>query len=109
MGCCGMPNSSERSSVWNPLGLSSELTGTSKSRGRRRVGARRCGDLPRPQCGKKLSLYDPKEEREWRHLDTMQLPTWVHAKVLRVECHDHGVKHVDTSGAEPGSRFTKLF
>ena len=42
-----------------------------------------------PQCGKKPSLYDHKEDREWRHLSTMKLQTWVHAKVPRVECHDH--------------------
>ena len=65
--------------------------------------------FPCPQCGKKLSLYDHKEEREWRHLDTMQLQTWVHAKVPRVECHDHGVKQVEVPWAEPGSRFTKFF
>jgi transposase len=62
-----------------------------------------------PQCGKKLALYDHKEEREWRHLDTMQLQTWVHAKVPRVECPDDGVKQVEVSWAESGSRFTKFF
>ena len=65
--------------------------------------------FPCPQCGKKHSLYDHKEEREWRHLDTMQLQTWVHAKVPRVACPDHGVKQADVSWAEPGSRFTKFF
>ncbi|MCI4323655.1 MAG: ISL3 family transposase [Thermoplasmata archaeon] len=65
--------------------------------------------FPCPQCGKKLTLYDQKEEREWRHLDTMQLQTWVHAKVPRVECPDHGVKQVEVSWAESGSRFTKFF
>ncbi len=42
-------------------------------------------------------------------MGTMQLPTRVHAMVPRVECHDHGVKQVDISWGEPGSRFTKLF
>jgi transposase len=65
--------------------------------------------FPCPQCGKKLTLYDHKEEREWRHLDTMQLQTWVHAKVPRVECPDHGVKQTEVSWAESGSRFTKFF
>jgi transposase len=67
------------------------------------------GSFACPQCGKKLSLYDHKEEREWRHLDTMQLQTWVHARMPRVECPDHGVKQVEVSWAEPGSRFTKFF
>ena len=65
--------------------------------------------FPCPQCGKKLSLYDSKEEREWRHLDTMQLQTWVHARMPRVECPHHGVKQVDVSWVEPNSRFTKFF
>lgn len=65
--------------------------------------------FPCPQCGEKLSLYDHKEEREWRHLDMMQLQTWVHAKMPRVQCPDHGVKQVDVSWAESGSRFTKFF
>ena len=65
--------------------------------------------FPCPQCGKKLSLYDHKEEREWRHLDTMQLQTWVHARMPRVECPHHGVKQVDVSWAEPNSRYTKFF
>lgn len=62
-----------------------------------------------PQCGKKLPAYDHKDERLWRHLDTMQLQTWVHARPPRVECPDHGVRQSEVPWAEPGSRFTKFF
>lgn len=36
--------------------------------------------FPCPECLKKLPLYDHKDERKWRHLDTMQLQTWGHAR-----------------------------
>ncbi|MGI0156743.1 MAG: ISL3 family transposase, partial [Thermoplasmata archaeon] len=62
-----------------------------------------------PECGKRFSIYDHSEEREWRHLDTMQFQTWVHAKLPRVECPDHGVKQVEPTWAEPGSRYTSDF
>lgn len=64
---------------------------------------------PCPVCQKKFPGYDHKEERVWRHLDTMQFQTWVHARLPRVECPDHGVKQVEVSWAEAGSRFTKFF
>lgn len=62
-----------------------------------------------PPCGKKLPAYDHKEERVWRHLDTMAFQTWVHARPPRVECPDHGVRQVEVPWAESGSRFTKFF
>lgn len=62
-----------------------------------------------PLCQKKLSVYDHKEERLWRHLDTMQFQTRVHARPPRVKCPDHGVRQMGVSWAEEGSRFTKLF
>ena len=64
---------------------------------------------PCPACTKKLSAYDHKEERIWRHLDTMAFQTWVHARPPRVECPNHGVKQVDVPWAEPNSHFTKFF
>ena len=45
----------------------------------------------------------------WRHLDTVQFQIWVHARLPRVECADHGVKRVEAFWAEVGSRFMKLF
>jgi transposase len=64
---------------------------------------------PCPECKTDLPLYDHSEERSWRHLDTMQFKTFLHARPPRVECPDHGVKQVELPWAEPHSRFTVLF
>src|SRR5437879_12324711 len=48
-------------------------------------------------------------EREWRHLDTCQYRTILHAAPPRLQCPEHGVRVVKLSWAEPGSRFTALF
>ncbi len=64
---------------------------------------------PCPECGKRLPAYDHKDERVWRHLDTMAFQTWVHARPPRVECQEHGVRQAGVPWAEPNSRFTKFF
>jgi len=62
-----------------------------------------------PECGKKASVYDHSDERVWRHLNTCQFGTYIHARLPRVRCPEHGVKQVSAPWAEPGSRFTVLF
>jgi transposase len=64
---------------------------------------------PCPDCGAVLSIYDHSEERTWRHLDSMQFKTILHARVPRVQCTEHGVKQVKLPWAEPRSRFTAMF
>ena len=64
---------------------------------------------PCSQCGKLLSLYDHSEERVWRHLDSCQFMTYLHARPPRVQCPEHGVRQVELSWAQPRSRFTVLF
>lgn len=61
-----------------------------------------------PECGAHCPRYDSRA-REWRHLDTCQLQTFIRADVPRVECSEHGVKQVRAPWAEPGSRFTAIF
>jgi transposase len=61
-----------------------------------------------PECGKSMSCYDHAEERVWRHLDTCQYQTHLHARIPRVKCPEHGVKQVRVPWAEPHSRFTML-
>jgi transposase len=61
-----------------------------------------------PQCGCELSCYDHAPEREWRHLDTCQFMTLVHARIPRVKCPEHGVVQVKVPWAEPHGRFTIL-
>jgi len=63
---------------------------------------------PCPECGKELAIYDHAEERTWRHLDTCQFKTYVHARIPRVDCDKHGVKRVKVPWAEKGSRMTLL-
>jgi len=62
-----------------------------------------------PECGRGCGLYDHQPERSWRHLDTCQYRTVLHAKLPRVNCPEHGPRVVRVSWAEPHSRFTALF
>ncbi|MEZ0228736.1 MAG: ISL3 family transposase [Planctomycetota bacterium] len=63
-----------------------------------------------PECGEsKLPLYDHSEERTWRHLDSCQFLTFLHARPPRVSCPTHGVRQARLPWAEPRSRFTALF
>lgn len=61
-----------------------------------------------PQCGRELSCRDHAEERMWRHLDTCQFQTHLHARIPRVECPEHGVVQVRVPWAQARSRFTLL-
>lgn len=61
------------------------------------------------ECGTLGPLYDHQPEREWRHLDTCQYRTILHAAPPRMQCPEHGVRVAKLSWAEPGSRFTALF
>ena len=62
-----------------------------------------------PECGKGCRIYDHREERQWRHLDTMQFQTILHCRIPRVSCSEHGTKSIDFPWAEKNSRFTALF
>ena len=64
---------------------------------------------PCPDCRTELPIYDHSPERVWRHLDTCQFKTYLHARVLRVDCPTHGVRQVSVTWAEARSRFTALF
>ena len=59
-----------------------------------------------PECGQGAPLYDHAEERLWRHLNTCQCQTFVHARLPRTKCADHGVRQVLAPWAGPGSQFT---
>ena len=61
------------------------------------------------ECGARGQPYDHQAEREWRHLDTCQYQTILHARPPRAECPEHGVRVVKLPWAEPSSRFTALF
>jgi transposase len=62
-----------------------------------------------PECGRQSALYDHQPERTWRHLDTMQYTTLLHARPPRVNCEEHGPRAARLPWADPKSRFTLLF
>jgi transposase len=62
-----------------------------------------------PECGKKASVYDHSDERVWRHLNTCQFGTYIHCRLPRIRCPEHGVRQLPAPWAEPGSRFTLLY
>ena len=64
---------------------------------------------PCPECEKACGLHDHDAERVWRHLDSCGFGTFLHARVPRVRCPEHGVRQVRVPWAEPSSRFTALF
>jgi transposase len=64
---------------------------------------------PCPECGAMGSLYDHAPERAWRHLDSCQFKTFLHARPPRINCREHGVRQVRLPWAEESSRFTLLF
>lgn len=65
-------------------------------------------EWPCAECGASCALYDHQPERQWRHLDTCQYRTILHAAPARSECHEHGVRVVKLPWAEANSRFTAL-
>ena len=62
-----------------------------------------------PECGEPCPLYDHQPERCWRHLDTCQYRTILHAEPPRSNCPEHGPRAVKLPWAEPSSRFTAMF
>ena len=69
---------------------------------------REIASWPCPECGAGCQLYDHQEERRWRHLDTCQYQTILHARPPRTKCGEHGVRVAKLPWAEPSSRFTAL-
>ena len=63
---------------------------------------------PCPECTQMLPCRDHAEDRVWRHLDTCQYQTLLHARVPRVDCPTHGVRQVVVPWAAARSRFTLL-
>jgi transposase len=61
-----------------------------------------------PVCHKECSTHDSKK-RTWRHLNFFQHEAYIHCKVPRSKCDEHGVKQVEVPWARPGSGFTLLF
>ena len=64
---------------------------------------------PCAECAAACGLHDHEPERTWRHLDSCQFRTYLHARIPRTRCPEHGVRQVQVPWAEPQARFTLLF
>jgi len=62
-----------------------------------------------PECGTMCPVYDHSAERTWRHLDTCQYRTLLHASPPRVKCSKHGVHQAALPWADKKTQFTMLF
>jgi transposase len=62
-----------------------------------------------PECRLPLPVYDHVAARRWRHLDHGDRVTWLHARIPRVYCLEHGARQGRVPWALPGSRFTLPF
>ena len=65
--------------------------------------------LPCPECDDYCPVYDHLAQREWQHLPTCRMPTYIHARLPRVKCKQHGVRCVISEWSEPGSDLTREF
>jgi len=70
---------------------------------------RRRTEFACPECRMPLPLYDHAQTRRWRHLDHGEHVTWLHARLPRVHCLEHGIRRVQVPWALPNSRFTLAF
>jgi transposase len=61
-----------------------------------------------PECLASAPIHDHRE-RQWRHLDTCQYRTVLHARVPRRRCPTHGLRQLRVPWAEENARFTALF
>jgi transposase len=61
-----------------------------------------------PSCGQACPLHDHAAERSWRHLDTCQFQTHLHARIPRVNCPEHGVMNVSVPWGAKNARFTMM-
>ena len=62
-----------------------------------------------PECAQAAPLYDHAPEAHWRHLDTCDCLTYIHARLPRVKCPAHGVRQVKPRWASSGLAITDLF
>jgi len=67
------------------------------------------GRFPCPECGKADCPVHDTVKKSWRHLNFFQHEAFLHARVARIDCPEHGVRLVNVPWARPGSGFTLLF
>ena len=62
-----------------------------------------------PDCGRADCPVHDTVKKTWRHLNFFQHQAFLHARVPRIDCPDHGARLVAVPWARPGSGFTLLF
>jgi len=65
--------------------------------------------FPCKHCQKLCSIHDHGKLRTWRHLDTCDHYTYLHASVPRVNCSEHGICTIEPSWSRANSGFTLQF
>ncbi|MCP3849375.1 MAG: ISL3 family transposase [Gammaproteobacteria bacterium] len=66
-------------------------------------------DAECPLTGEALPIYDHREQRRWRHLDTMQYKTFINARVPRVKNIHGKVRTISIPWAGNNERHSYLF
>ena len=61
-----------------------------------------------PVSGEPCTVYDHRDERLWRHLDTMQYKTYIRCCVPRVTKPDGKIETIDVPWADSFERHTYL-
>ncbi|MGH3717387.1 MAG: ISL3 family transposase [Pseudonocardiaceae bacterium] len=64
---------------------------------------------PAEDCAHGVCPVHDAVDKTWRHLDFFQHKAFLHARLPRVRCPEHGVRQVSVPWARPGSGFTLLF
>jgi transposase len=62
-----------------------------------------------PKCGKAAGIHDTREERVWRDLDSCKYKTYVHCRIPRSKCEEHGTLTMDIPWSTVRSHFTNDF
>lgn len=60
-----------------------------------------------PVCGEECQIHDTRE-RVWRHLNFFQYRCYIHARVPRTKCGEHGVRTIEVPWGREGSGFTLM-
>jgi len=61
------------------------------------------------QTGEYCRVHDLREEKVWRHLDTMENQTWLHCRVPRVKNSFGEISSIEVPWADNGERHTHPF
>jgi transposase len=61
-----------------------------------------------PICNKPCKIHDTKD-RSWRHLPLFHYESYIHARVPRTKCEEHGTKTVVIPWSRSDTGFTSLF